>query len=151
MANYTNEIRVMMEKVIHIILEYDRKGFELDTIVGRITLTEWMLIKYIACNEHVNIAKLSEVFKMDRGLIATHLKKLTRMNMVQKTKSDDDKRFFMLDLTELGVTLYDEMLKKEDRVLDFLYNEITINEEKGILKSLSKITQLTIGKNLKEE
>lgn len=146
MANYTNEIRMMMEKVLIKLMEYDRKGFELESVSISITLNEWMLIKHVANCDDVSIAKLSETFVMDRGLISTYLNKFLKNNILIKERSKEDKRSSVLQLTETGKRLYSEMLIKEDEILDFLLEEVTINEEKGILKYLSKITQLTVEK-----
>jgi len=147
MANYTNEIRVMMEKVLIKLMEYERKGFKLKSVPMTITFNEWMLIKHVANSEAVSIAGITKTFGMDRGLISTYLNKFLKNNILIKVKSEEDKRFFVIELTHIGEKLYKEMMEKEDKILEFLLEDVTINEEKGVLKYLSKITQLTVGKH----
>lgn len=146
MANYTKEIQIMMEKVLTIMMEYERKEFEFETLPVGVTIREWMLIKYIARHGGLSIAQLAEAFKMDRGIVSTYLNKCIKNNLLIKKKSQEDKRSFVLELTDQGEKLHAEMIEKENELLAFLLNEVTINEEKGILKFLSKITQLTVGK-----
>lgn len=146
MANYTNEIQTMMEKVLTIMLEYERKEFNLVSLGVAVTMREWMLLKYIEKHEKVSIAQLADAFKMDRGTMATHLNKCLKNHLLTKRRSDEDKRSFELELTEVGKKVYEEMESREAQMLDFLLKEVTINEEKGILKFLSKITQLTVSK-----
>lgn len=146
MANYTSEIRIMLEKVIIKLMEYERKGFKLASIPTTISFNEWMFIKHVANSEDVSISKISQTLSMDRGLISTYLNKFLRNNILVKVKSEDDKRYFVLKLTPTGEKLYQEMLVKEEEIIEFLLGDVTINEEKGILKFLSKITQLTVSK-----
>jgi len=151
MANYTSEIRTMMEKVTTILMMYERKGFVVETVPFAITLSEWMVIKYISGHRSASISELAEAFDMDRGMITTLLSKYLKNECIIKERSIEDKRSFMIKLTERGIKLCEEMILKENEMLQFVLDEVTINEEKGILKYLSKITQLTVGKHQIEE
>ncbi|PAB59331.1 MarR family winged helix-turn-helix transcriptional regulator [Anaeromicrobium sediminis] len=141
MANYYNEINNMINKLIQKIIYYDTKGFKVgkDKELGLIDV-------YILRSIGLENKKIYEVVKeigVDRSLVATSLKKLSTYGYVIKEKSVEDKRAYVLRLTEEGVELYHKTWEIQSDILNFILETTTLNEEKAILKFLSKINQTT--------
>ena len=141
MANYYNEINTMVEKLIHKILVYDRKGFKIGTKNKELSLLDVYVLKTIGEEKEKKIYELLEEVEMDRGMVASIIKKLVLYAYVRKERSQDDKRAYIVSLTEKGMDMYDKTLEIQGNFLEFILSDITLNEEKAILKFLSKINQ----------
>ncbi|WZL73790.1 MarR family transcriptional regulator [Clostridiaceae bacterium 35-E11] len=144
MANYYHEINKMMEKLIHKILVQDRKGFKLDERGVELSFLDMDVIRKIGEVEDKKIYELIEEMEMDRSFVASITKKLMLGGYIVKEKSHQDKRVYILRLTEEGKKIYKKSLEKQSVFIDFILSEITLNEEKAILKFLSKINQTTL-------
>ena len=144
MANYYNEINIMVEKLIHKILVYDRKGFKIGTKNKELSLLDVYVLKTIGEEKEKKIYELLEEVEMDRGMVASTIKKLVLYAYVRKERSQDDKRAYIVSLTEKGMDMYNKMLEIQGDFLEFILSDITLNEEKAILKFLSKINQTTL-------
>ncbi|MBF8982930.1 winged helix DNA-binding protein [Lutibacter sp. B2] len=144
MGNYYNEINIMVEKLMHKILVYDRKGFKIGTKSKELSLLDVYVLKAIGEEKEKKIYELLEEVEMDRGMVASIIKKLVLYAYVRKERSEDDKRAYILSLTEKGMDMYNKTLEIQENFLEFILSDITLNEEKAILKFLSKINQTTL-------
>lgn len=144
MANYYHEINKMMEKLIHKIFVYDRKGFKMDGKGEALSFLDMDVIRKIGEAEHKKIYELVEEMETDRSFVASITKKLILNGYIMKEKSEHDKRVYMLRLTEEGRAIYEKSLEKQREFLHFILSDITLNEEKAILKFLSKVNQTTL-------
>lgn len=141
MANYYNEINEMMEKIINRFLVIDKRGFRLGKKNEELSLLDIIVIKKIGISIMKPIYSLARETEMDRGVITSIINKLVASGYIKKEKAEEDKRVNMVTLTDKGEETYQKILNKQIEILDFVLNDITLNEEKAVLKFLSKINQ----------
>lgn len=144
MANYYNEINEMINKLMHKVLIYDRKGFKIKGKMEELSLLDIHVLRNIGEVENKKIYELVEDMEIDRGLIASVTKKLILSGYVKKERDQDDKRVYILKLTSLGREMHEKTLCIQEKLLDFVLSDMTLNEEKAILKFLSKVKQTTL-------
>ncbi len=144
MANYYDEINKMMEKIVNKLLIIDKKGFKLRKKNEELSLLDIFVLKNIGSNNMKPIYSLVKETEIDRGLMTSIINKLVANGYIKKEKAKEDKRVNMVILTEEGESVYNKILKSQGAFLDFILDDITLNEEKTILKFLSKINQKMI-------
>ncbi|MFZ5968088.1 MAG: MarR family winged helix-turn-helix transcriptional regulator [Bacillota bacterium] len=143
MANYTREIQNMMDRLIYRILIVDKKGLKAGKKGDVLSGFDIYMLKKIGEDDEKKLYELIEEMEADRGLIASSLKKLMAYGFVEKEKSPTDKRAFILRLTEEGKQVYEEKKAEQQQLLDLVLADITLNEEKAVLKFLSRMNQAT--------
>ncbi|MBF4694479.1 MarR family winged helix-turn-helix transcriptional regulator [Fusibacter ferrireducens] len=141
MANYTREISHMMDRMLIKIMSQDKKGFYPSKLIHRLSLLDILLIKTVGESSIIQINAVVKTLELDRNLINISIKKLGRMKLVEKRQGEQDKREKWIELTESGAHIYQAILSAQLSEMEFVLNDITINEEKTVLKFLSKIVQ----------
>lgn len=141
MANYYKEINKIMEKIIHKVLVLDKKGFKIRKKNQELSLLDMLIIKKIGSDSKKSIYSLVKETEIDRGVISTIINKLVATGCVIKEKAEEDKRVNMVLLTDEGKEVYNMIIDSQKEFFDFVLNDVTLNEEKTILKFLSKINQ----------
>jgi DNA-binding MarR family transcriptional regulator len=63
------------------------------------------------------------------------------MKIAKKMQDPEDGRGQLISLQPDGELLYKRLLEIQKSEIDFVLNDVTINEEKTILKFISKIVQ----------
>jgi len=146
MANYYNEISMMMETVMHKIEIMNRSGLRFGKKKEKFNFLEILILRSVKDSPRILISELVNKIGVDRGVVTTCINKLCVNGYMGKEKSEIDGRRFHMSMTEKGEALYEAIQAKEDDLLKFILDEITINEAKAILKFLSKINQTTVEK-----
>ncbi|MCT4619734.1 MAG: MarR family transcriptional regulator [Marinisporobacter sp.] len=146
MANYYYEINKMLDKLMHKVLVYDRKGFKING-KEELSLLDIHVLRKIGQVNNKKIYELVKDLEIDRGLIASVMKKLILNGYITKEKSEEDKRVYILRLTDEGKEMCKKTLDIQKDLLNFVLSDVTLNEEKAILKFLSKINQTTLSTN----
>jgi len=141
MANYTREISHMLDRLNIKILTQDKNGFYKKNLSLELNLLEILVIKYINELGEVRINLLMKHLEIDRNLLNTTLKRLISLKLISKYNDVEDKRGQIVILTAYGKTIHEEIRVAQQGELDFILSDITINEEKTILKFISKIVQ----------
>jgi DNA-binding MarR family transcriptional regulator len=83
---------------------------------------------------------------LDRGIISTSISKLTKGKYVEKMRSPQDGRVYLLELTSEGRVLFEKLYEQEQELIGFMMESSTINEQKAVLKFLSRVNQTMVGK-----
>lgn len=141
MANYYKEINNMMEKIINKILVLEKGGIGLGIKKDKFSFLEMQIIKKVGKDKSKSISDLIKETDIDRGIITLIVNKLVLGGYFKKEKSNEDKRVSILMLTEEGNNIYTKIINQQKELLDFVLGDISLNEEKTILKFLSKINQ----------
>lgn len=141
MANYTREISHMMDRMLTKLLKQDKKGFYSSELYLKLSLLDFMVIKQVGEHEEINVNMLINLLELDRNSIDVSIKNLVSEKILCKTLGTADKRERIIKLTEAGNMLYTSLIKAQRDEIEFVLNDITINEEKSILKFLSKYVQ----------
>jgi len=141
MANYHDEIGKMINKVIHKALLCEMEGFRLGTRGEAFSYLELKIMRKLREGDNKKILQLMEELQLNRGLVAALVKKLLAGGYITKEQSEEDRRVFTIKLTDSGKKILDRSSHGEKEFLDFILSDITVNEERAILKFLSKINQ----------
>lgn len=141
MANYTREISHMMDRMLIKIMSQDKKGFYPNDLMHRMSLLDILVIKMIGESKDMQLNALIRTLELDRNLIDVSVRNLIGLKLIMKKTGERDKREKYLALTQSGELIYEKLLSAQLSEMEFVLNDITINEEKTILKFLSKIVQ----------
>lgn len=142
MANYSNEIAHMLDRMYIKLLSQDRAGHYRSALNVRLNLLELMLIKQLGQRGPLRLTDLIQGLEGDRNSIATALGVLSKSKVVRKLPDPSDGRVQIVELTEKGLLVYEAIMDEQRKELDFILREASINEERAILKFVSKIVQI---------
>lgn len=140
MANYTKEIRRMLEKVAISAISQDKEGFYSKSLNGTYSGLDIVLIQHIARGDTC-IKDLVQNIGVSRNIVNTAVASLLNKKLIYKEKDETDGRLLLLRMTVKGRELFERIEEEQNKELEFMLNEATINEEKAILKFLSKYLQ----------
>lgn len=113
----------------------------IDKKLDRFSIIEIMILEYLFENESMTSSELLNKMKLKRSKFLGITKKLVTAGYIEKKKSDIDKRSSILTLSKKGKSILKSYYEEENEFLDFVLADMTINEEKTIIKFLSKINQ----------
>lgn len=112
-----------------------------DIKMDRFSIIELTILDHLRHHEDVILNDVLELVTIKRGKVLAILKKLMEAGLVEKHLNKQDRRSTFLKLTAAGQLLMNDYDKHEAEFLDFVLKDMTINEEKAIVKFLSKINQ----------
>lgn len=145
MAVYYNEIKKITEKLFQKFIQLSK--FDLNYEARDYSFLELLVLKRIN-NSHVDLTinQWLDEFDLKNQTVNATLKKLISNGDLRKVKSESDQRKTFIMPTDKGKKVMALFYASEDEILDFILKEMTVNEEKAILKFLSKLNQLTVEK-----
>lgn len=146
MAHLYNEIEVMLERVFTKLLAVDRRGLKINGKNEKFSFVDVMILRMIGLKDDVSIYDLIYELDVDRGIVSTSISKLTKGKYIEKMRSKQDGRVFMLSLTDEGKLLFEKLHEQENALVGFIMESSTINEQKAVLKFLSRVNQTMVGK-----
>ncbi len=138
MAQYKKEINVMLFRVVEQSLN---QGAIRKKTVGSIGFDELLILEHIHQHGGQPLSKVMNALNFERRSFQSIVHKLIKSKWVEKYPVDEDKRRVVLELTEKGAEMLLTEKKQLERGLDYLIKDLTVNEEKGVLKFLSKLHQ----------
>lgn len=141
MANYTREIAHMLDRLNTKILAQDKTGYFRKDLKVKLNLVEILLLKQLGEHGEVKLNQLINTLEVDRNLITTTVKRMGTLKLVQKRADEMDGRSQVIVLLPAGRELYNALINQQNKELDFILDDVTINEEKTILKFISKMVQ----------
>lgn len=144
--NHNQSIIRMVEILIKKFIEYDKQGFSILPNGASLTFAEMMILIELSRNRRMTTQELLKHFQLDRGVMSTQLNRLTSYGLISREKDEVDRRKIYYALTDQGHTCYKNIETREYEALDFVMMDLSVNEQKAILKFLSRINQLTVGK-----
>lgn len=142
------QIQQYMEKLVQSILSLDKKGIQSHT--DTFSITEWFVLKLLGNQREKKMFEMMEEMGIDRNSFGTIINKLQSQKYIIKKKSESDKRVQVLELTEKGMSIYEEFVLREKELLHTILNDFSFNEEKAILKFLVKLDMQKKHKDINE-
>jgi len=142
MSVYSNEINQMINKILEKAVY--KKDDEKALLPKKITLLNFFILKRIDEKNKIISTDLRDEIGVDYNTIRKEICNLENLGLVERNEDPRDKRKKFIQVTEHGK----EQIKKvnwliEDK-LQFVINNFSVNEEKAVLKFLSRINQLTL-------
>lgn len=144
--NYFESILRMMEIVVRKFVHYDKSGMKFQQNLTEFSFMDLIVLIELKQHGQSTTQELIGFFEVDRGIVTTVINRLCSLGLVEKKKDDKDRRKTYIFLTEAGEQLYEEISEAEKLGLSFILKDMTINEQKAILKFLSRVNQLTVDK-----
>lgn len=135
-----------MEILTRKFMHFDKSGMKVPKSIAKFSFMDLMVLIELKKNGKSTTQDLIGYFEVDRGIMTTVISRLVSLGLIDKVKDDKDRRKTYIFLTTLGDTIYDEMAKQEQEALYFVLKDMSINEQKAILKFLSRVNQLTVEK-----
>lgn len=146
MNTHSPDIQRMLEKILHKVIKYDRDGMTAIRKAEPYNFVDVLVIREIGLKENIAIHQLMDRLKLDRGIVATSLSRLSGRGLLHKSKDPADKRKSFIALTPEGQEFFGRLNQMEVDYLDLILKDMTINEQKAVLKFLSRVNQMTVGK-----
>ncbi len=140
MRNYYVQIHQYMQKLIQNIIVLDKRGIRNNG--DSLSITELFILKLLGDQKEKKIFEIVDELSVDRNSLVTILNRLQSMDYISKVKDEEDKRVFLLNLTEKGRSVFQQVSEKEKELIYSILNDFTFNEEKAILKFLVKLDML---------
>ena len=150
MSVYYNEIYQMFHKIFEKIIS--NKYFHQINKEYNLEFIDYLFLKNIKNLNDCSISDLYECLDINYGQISRKIDKLKQLGFIDKRISKKDERKKNLVLTKRGKDIYKEIDRLINKYIQFIIKDFTVNEEKAVLKFLSKISQITyvdIEKDLK--
>ncbi len=141
MAQYEKELLNMTSKVLKNLLYYQINGFKINGKL-HISLYECYFI-YQMTDQQTSTQVLGEILELDRRSVGHQLSKLQKKNLIEKSPIPEDKRKFYYRLSPDGLRAKRAIEITFADLSDYILKDLTVNDEKGILKYLSKMNQTT--------
>lgn len=139
MSVYQKDIKRIMKQLM---LVYEtRTVFDKDRKMERVGAIELMILEFVLAEEKVTQHEIIAYIQLKRTKVLGILKKLMDYGYLSKVENPDDKRSYFIELGKQGIGLLESYNAHEAVFLDFVLRDMTINEEKTIVKFLSKIQQ----------
>lgn len=141
MANYTKEISHMLDRFQTKLLMQDKEGFYKKDLNLKLSMVELLTLRRIGELREVRLNDLIALLEIDRNLVNTTLKRLMALKLIGKEQDEADGRGQKVFLQPAGDVAYQKLLNSQGNEMAFVLSDVTINEEKAILKFLSKMVQ----------
>jgi len=108
---------------------------------SKYALTE-VRIMFEVYNNKITAKELADILKFDKGYLSRTLKKLDRLNLIEKTVSKKDKRHTYLGLSKLGVLEYEKLNNASNSQISNIVKKITDDNLKELIKHMSSIERI---------
>ncbi len=139
MSVYQKDIKRIMKQLM---LVYEtRTVYDKNRKLERFSAIELTLLEFIRDHKEVTQNDLLEVIDYKRAKLIGIIKKMIESDYLSKKDNPHDKRSNFLILGQRGIDILEMYGEHEAVFLDFVLRDMTINEEKTIVKFLSKIQQ----------
>lgn len=138
MAQYSEELKNMLYKTLLRSYRIQQKG---KVFYYHINLDFIDIGLLSAIADGYTIKGLCQLTQLERRVVAKAVDRFVKAGFVTKQPVVDDKRSVQLALTEQGndcVKAADQFIRQP---IDFATAELTLNEEKAVLKYLSRLHQ----------
>jgi len=141
MSVYQNEIAKIFKMLM---LKYETKIVTSKKNTRKLehfSVVELRLLEYLREKGLVKQNELFEIIDYKRSKLLSVIKKLMDVGYISRLADEADKRSTFIMLSEKGKQVMLTYDQNESEFLDFVLKDMTINEEKAIVKFLSKINQ----------
>lgn len=140
MRNFYVQIYEYLQKFVANIIILDKQGVNDNNCY--LSITDLLILKLLG-NEHgKKMFEVMNALNIDRNTFKTIINRLISKGYISKNRCEDDRRAYILELTDKGKLFFDETINKEKEILFSLLDDFTFNEEKAILKFLVKLEML---------
>jgi DNA-binding MarR family transcriptional regulator/N-acetylglutamate synthase-like GNAT family acetyltransferase len=105
-------------------------------------LTEARVITEIHLNNGCTATEIREKLGIDRGYMSRIVQKLEEENIIHKTQSEDDKRQYILYLTDYGQEILNQLVEDSTREVSKMIQDLSQNEIAKLVKAMETLEAL---------
>jgi len=142
MSVYSNEINQMINKILEKAIY--KKDDEKALLPKEVTLLNFFILKRINAKEEVVLTDLRDEIGIDYNTIRKEICNLEKLNLIERNEDPEDRRRRFIQVTQRGRQQIKEVNYLIENKLQFVISNFSVNEEKAVLKFLSRINQLTL-------
>ncbi len=106
-----------------------------------VTSSEYLYIINIPEDKGVNLTYLSKELYVDPALTTKVINNLVKKGFVEKTKCENDKRAYIVKLTEEGINVKPKILEVLEEWIDIITEGMDLEEKEEVLDNLEFMTR----------
>lgn len=144
MSKYYFEIGTIMMKIMKKILVTDQDKLHVLMDKEGFTIRESFFIVELGDHEYMTFAQIETSLEIERKTLIALISKLQKRKIIEKNVSEEDKRRFQIHLTDKGYKIREELMEQGKDLMASVLKDLTINEEKAVLKYCSKLLQTRV-------
>lgn len=142
MSVYSNEINQMINKILEKAVY--KKDDEKALLPKNITLLNFFILKRVNSKNDIVLTDLRDEIGIDYNMLRKEICNLENLGLIKRNEDPKDKRRRFIQVTERGREQIKEVNYLLENKLQFVIDNFSVNEEKAVLKFLSRINQLTL-------
>ena len=142
MSVYSNEINQMINKILEKAVY--KKDDEKALLPKNITLLNFFILKRVNSKNDIVLTDLRDEIGIDYNMLRKEICNLENLGLIKRNEDPKDKRRRFIQVTERGREQIKEVNHLLENKLQFVIDNFSVNEEKAVLKFLSRINQLTL-------
>ncbi len=104
-----------------------------------ITVDQWLVLKNLNDNNDQNQSQLAELTAKDHPTLTRILDLMCKKGLVERKASADDRRSFIIHLTELGKSKQEEWVPKVDKIRAKAWENLNEQDYKDLKRILNTI------------
>lgn len=113
-----------------------------------VTVAEWVLLRALFDAGEMNPSQLAEIIGMTRGAISKLVERLFQKELLNRTLSDGDRRYQMIELTAVGRRLVPTLARLADENDREFFGQLKTDERQLLARILEDIVRKNGWKNL---
>ncbi|MEO8402244.1 MAG: MarR family transcriptional regulator [Gammaproteobacteria bacterium] len=122
----------------------DKSGAELLISLGNLNMQELNVINIIGDNEPCTMSEIAKQAMLSMSSITVIVDKLVKAKLVQRIRSEEDRRIVLGALTPEGKKIHQVQIKHMHEVIRKLLSVLSDDEQENMLKIFHKFTQVLI-------
>lgn len=139
MSNYSRELHMMLKKTMSRAYSIHANS-QLGSKNGKVDFFALDLLSRLR-EQPSTLKDLANESEFSRVDLKKYVGSLVKMGYISKEVNDKDKRAIWLSITASGEFQLESALQQLKAPLDFALSDLTLNEEKAVLKYLSRLHQ----------
>ncbi|MFA7636687.1 MAG: MarR family transcriptional regulator [Monoglobales bacterium] len=134
-----SHLLVLLRKIIQFKkLIFAERQIDLSFELGK---TQRGVLMYIAFNGPVPMKDVSEKFALEKGSFTQVADGLEALELIERKRSDTDRRIINLETTEKGKEVAEEIHKATEKQIESLLQKLTTEQKENFIKCLSELAE----------
>ncbi len=118
--------------------QFDRKKRDNPPPISRV---QWLIMRIVHDNRQCTIGDLAECLGVSASTISQMIDRLEKVGMVCRVPGQEDARVRLVQLTDKGTELYDELSARFIQMLAEPFNTLTSEEQETLLRLMKKLAR----------
>lgn len=131
----------VMRSVFDLVLTFSRM-LSFNSEVENLRAIELYVLLYIAQKGPQKMSDLAQVFSMTKSNITFLIDSLEKKELVERSRSNQDRRVIKICLTKKGEDIYKQMLKDFSKLIDQVSRQIPVKDLSVISDGFERLSKL---------